>query len=115
VEASKNGRARIGSPAEAALKRADLSSRKNAPPSAPNVWPSLSQAPRAKRPPERTPPSTSDPPKSTAVPGAPNTPACCGGVPAGLAVTRGGTEAPFIHHRRYSASAQIRPRGPQMV
>src|SRR5262249_53174881 len=61
----------------------------------------FSQKPSVKRPPERS--GLSSPfGKSTAVPGAPRTPAMARGVAAGLVVTRGGRGSSLIHHRRYS-------------
>src|SRR5262249_46247010 len=97
---SKNGRARTGLPSEEALNLVGLLSRRQKSPSMPNSWQSTSQPPRVTRTPDRRSEFTSDPPNSTTVPGTPSTPARAWGVPAGLAVTRGGREAPFTHHRR---------------
>src|SRR5688572_9682566 len=49
------------------------------------------------------------PPKRTVVPGAPRAPVTPGGATTGPVVTSGGTEAPWVHHIRYSALTQNRP------
>src|SRR5262245_39756030 len=52
------------------------------------------------------------PPNRTMVRGSPRTPAADSGVPAELAVTRGGMFIPCVHQSRYSADTQTRPSGP---
>src|SRR5262245_12770429 len=67
-----------------------------------------SQSPAVTRPPTLRSPFTGEPPNRTDVPGTPGTPPSACAAPGGLAVTRGGRLADFIHHSRTSPSTQKR-------
>src|SRR5690242_19343113 len=79
----------------------------------PTVWQRLSQAPAPTRPPGKESSLNLPPPTTTAVPGAPSTPAVCTSVPGRPVVISGGAAEPLADHQRNSAEAQTRPGGPQ--